>query len=153
MILADGHTEALLDEVLSDETLRGRLRVGWLGRQPPEGRSFRPSFSWTDILGCSPAARDYQNTASDAAHILFTSGSTGDPKGVVITHASVLHFLDWAIEYFGITTSDRNSGHSPLHFDLSTFDIYGSLTAGATLHLVSPAEVVKSDETVGIVNL
>ena len=74
----------------------------------------------------------------DAAHILFTSGSTGEPKGVVITHANVLHFLEWAVRYFGIGPDDRHSGHPPLHFDLSTFDIYGTLAAGAQLHLVPP---------------
>jgi amino acid adenylation domain-containing protein len=73
---------------------------------------------------------------TDPAHILFTSGSTGTPKGVVITHAMVDAFLDWALPYFGHRPHDRISGHPPLHFDLSTFDIYGTLSSGAELHLV-----------------
>jgi amino acid adenylation domain-containing protein len=73
------------------------------------------------------------------AHILFTSGSTGTPKGVVITHGNVVAFLDWANTYFGLAADDRISGHAPFHFDLSTFDIYGALSAGAELHLVPPA--------------
>ena len=48
-------------------------------------------------------------------------------------------FVDWAVAHFGISREDRNSGHPPLHFDLSTFDIYGTLCAGAQLHLVPPA--------------
>lgn len=75
---------------------------------------------------------------ADPAHILFTSGSTGTPKGVVITHQMVGAFLDWALPHFGHRPGDRISGHPPLHFDLSTFDIYGSLSAGAELHLVPP---------------
>ena len=74
----------------------------------------------------------------DPAHILFTSGSTGTPKGVVIPHRNVIHFVEWATRYFGTAPTDRISGHPPLHFDLSTFDVFGAFAAGAELHLVPP---------------
>jgi amino acid adenylation domain-containing protein len=85
-------------------------------------------------VDATPPARRVADDA--AAHLLFTSGSTGDPKGVVITHRMVTAFVDWAVGYFGTRPTDRISGHPPLHFDLSTFDIYGTFAAGAELHLV-----------------
>ena len=60
------------------------------------------------------------------------------PKGVVITHANVIHFVRWAALYFKMSSEDRVSGHPPLHFDLSTFDIYGTMAAGAQIHLMAP---------------
>jgi amino acid adenylation domain-containing protein len=95
-------------------------------------------FGLDDIASCPAEAPTRNNTSSDIAHILFTSGSTGVPKGVVITHANVIHFVDWAVRHFRIGPDDRLSGHSPLHFDLSTFDVYGTLAAGATLYPIPP---------------
>ncbi len=138
-ILATGAAAPLVCTLFSDGTLsQQRIRVGWLGARSEGEPGFAPDFSRDEMSAHSAEARDYENGAEDAAHILFTSGSTGEPKGVVITHSNVLHFLDWALEYFGICASDRNSGHPPLHFDLSTFDVYGTLTAGAQLHLPTP---------------
>jgi amino acid adenylation domain-containing protein len=103
-----------------------------------EGAAFDPpAFEGLDsnplASGVGPA---------DPAHILFTSGSTGTPKGVVITHAMVGAFLDWALPYFGHRPGERISGHPPLHFDLSTFDVYGTLSSGAELHLVPPGTLL-----------
>jgi len=74
----------------------------------------------------------------DVAHMMFTSGSTGEPKGVLVTHAMVGAFLDWALAYFGHRPGERISGHPPLHFDLSTFDVFGTLSSGGELHLPPP---------------
>ncbi|MEM9652053.1 MAG: amino acid adenylation domain-containing protein, partial [Actinomycetota bacterium] len=93
---------------------------------------------WEESNG-SPASSLPVPDTPGLAHVLFTSGSTGLPKGVAVEVANVSHFVDWAIDYFGITAGDRLSGHAPFHFDLSTFDIYGALGAGAELHLVPPA--------------
>jgi len=136
-VLGVDASAGLLDELFSDEILRSSIRVGWLENSQP-GQNFTPAFTWSDLAGHSSEPLDYQNTANDAAHILFTSGSTGEPKGVVITHANVIHFVKWATRYFGMTASDRVSGHPPLHFDLATFDVFGAFASGAQLHLVPP---------------
>ena len=87
----------------------------------------------------------------DPAYIMFTSGSTGDPKGVVVSHANVICFADWAVRYFGMDRSDRHSGHAPLHFDLSVLDIFATFAAGAELHLVPPALNLLPDKLLGFI--
>jgi amino acid adenylation domain-containing protein len=134
-ILGAGTVANLLDELMSEERFRSQIAIGWMGADAAAGRNFNVRFSLGDLEGYSGAPLDYQNRREDAAHILFTSGSTGTPKGVVITHSNVIHFIEWANRYFGICSSDRLSAHPPLHFDLSTFDMFGAFAAGAELHL------------------
>jgi len=135
LLLAAEPARPLLEELCAQPA----PAVGFLDSASPEGENFQPLFSAEDWTGYSAEPLPSFRTTDDVAHILFTSGSTGIPKGVPILHRNVIRFVEWAVRYFGIGPSDRNSGHSPLHFDLSTFDIYGTLAAGAELHLVPPA--------------
>ena len=108
--------------------------------EPVVGADGRPLSAFTRREWDAPATPPTRRVGDDAAaHLLFTSGSTGHPKGVVITHRNVATFVDWALTEFGTRPTDRISGHPPLHFDLSTFDVYGTFAAGAELHLVPPA--------------
>jgi amino acid adenylation domain-containing protein len=74
---------------------------------------------------------------TDLAYILYTSGSTGRPKGVMLSHQNALTFVEWCAEEFRVRSEDRLSNHAPLHFDLSVFDVYNALEAGATVYLIT----------------
>ncbi|MDX1621039.1 MAG: amino acid adenylation domain-containing protein [Nitriliruptorales bacterium] len=72
----------------------------------------------------------------DLAYILYTSGSTGQPKGVMLTHRNARTFIDWARDEFELHPEDRLSSHAPFHFDLSVFDLFAAAAAGAAVVLV-----------------
>jgi amino acid adenylation domain-containing protein len=135
LILVADEATGLVGELHATGAFRPELPIGVVG-ESKAGAPFEATFSDADWANfdAEPLAR--ANGRGDIAHLLFTSGSTGIPKGVMITHDNVLHFVEWATSYFGTRESDRVSGHPPLHFDLSTFDIYGTFLAGAELHLV-----------------
>ncbi len=67
----------------------------------------------------------------DLAYIIYTSGSTGLPKGVTHTHASGLSYAKAAADLYQLSVDDVISGHSPFHFDISTFGLYASPLRGA----------------------
>ena len=138
LILAAAPAAKLLDDVLATQGARS-VTVGSLDKGTVSGEHFESAFTAVDQATQDAGPLEWENTSDDAAHILFTSGSTGTPKGVVIKHANVVAFVEWAADYFGTKAGDRVSGHPPLHFDLSTFDIYATFLAGAELHLVPAA--------------
>jgi amino acid adenylation domain-containing protein len=129
----------LTAELLNAGALDAKVPVGALAGEIPGGSRLAYSFGPAEIASEHSDAPPRVGAPQDPAHLLFTSGSTGQPKGVVITHANVIPFLRWALAYFEMRPTDRVSGHPPLHFDLSTFDIYGTFGAGAELHLVPPS--------------
>ena len=72
-------------------------------------------------------------TGRNPAYIMYTSGSTGFPKGAVMLHSNVLNLVEWSRETYNITHKDILTNLNPLYFDNSVFDIYSALFNGACL--------------------
>ncbi|MBM3824404.1 MAG: amino acid adenylation domain-containing protein [Verrucomicrobia bacterium] len=119
---------ALTKAVLLDDASDG-------GSVQVPGLDIIPSASVRQQPESPPAAEEMVD--ADLAYILYTSGSTGVPKGVMIAHRTILTFVRWSVDEFKMTPEDRVTSHAPLHFDLSTFDLYATLHAGGAIILLT----------------
>ncbi|WKJ92562.1 amino acid adenylation domain-containing protein [Methylomonas montana] len=92
---------------------------------------------WLDIASCNEGVPEpVEIPAESLAAILYTSGSTGQPRGVALSHRAVSAFASWAADLLTLTPADRIASSAPFFFDLSTFDLYAVLGAGASLYFL-----------------
>ncbi len=73
-----------------------------------------------------------------AAYVIYTSGSTGEPKGVVVEHRAIVNRLEWMRTHYGIDAGDRILQKTPATFDVSVWEFFLPLLAGATLVIAPP---------------
>lgn len=76
---------------------------------------------------------------TDPAYALFTSGSTGVPKGAVVSHANIIAYINWYTETFGIDENTVFGNQTPFYFSMSVSDLYSTLKSGATLYIIPKA--------------
>lgn len=101
------------------------------------------SYTWDDVEAMSSASVPSVGLMEhDLAYIMYTSGTTGKPKGMMHTHYSGLSYARMSANTYGVTHEDRLSNHSPLHFDMSTFDYLTAVLCGATTTIIPEAYTI-----------
>jgi len=74
---------------------------------------------------------------SNLAYVMYTSGSTGQPKGAMILHSGLVNYLTWAIEAYGVAAGGSVPVHSSISFDLTVTSLYPALLAGGQVELLA----------------
>ena len=133
-IVSEPRKAGLLNELLAMETatpVTTALGAGEVAAPDCRGLSWDQVMDFADRPLTAPAL-----TEDSLAYILYTSGSTGVPKGIAHTHRSALAWAEVTTASYGLMPADRISNYAPLHFDLSTLDYFGGARAGATTVMI-----------------
>ncbi|HEY2737732.1 MAG TPA: amino acid adenylation domain-containing protein, partial [Thermoanaerobaculia bacterium] len=118
------------------------------GHRP--GETDRKKRTWTGWhVDRSPALPVLaMGSPEDVAYVIHTSGSTGLPKGIAVQHAPAVNLIHWVNRTFDVGPADRLLFVTSLAFDLSVWDIFGTLAAGGTVHVASEAALCEPAELV-----
>uniref|UniRef100_UPI003D927D72 AMP-binding protein n=1 Tax=Gordonia sp. B7-2 TaxID=3420932 RepID=UPI003D927D72 len=120
-------TAALLDQASITHVLSDRTGID---RVNPAGRVVE--LPQDGLLLAARGEDDAHGPSAEPGYLLFTSGSTGLPKGVLLSSSAVAFFAQWAARSLELRAGERVAAQAALTFDLSTFDIFSTAIAGVT---------------------
>ncbi len=78
-----------------------------------------------------------KTSPNDDAYIVYTSGTTGNPKGIVFNHTSILNLCYWYIDFYSITKNDRFTKYSDINYDANIWEIFPALLCGSSIYTIS----------------
>ena len=127
----------ILDTLKTEVVITEKEHLGLLKECGYRGRIILMEEALQGGINCEKLLEIRRNSReTDLLYGIFTSGSTGIPKCVVVSHKSVIRFIDHFVKIFGITEDDRIGNQAPFDFDVSVKDIYSSMATGAALVLI-----------------
>ena len=88
---------------------------------------------------------------TDILYVLFTSGSTGDPKGVIISHRNVICYMEWSKKAFHFDQYTVFGNQTPFYFSMSVLDIFQTVCVGARLVLIPPQKFIMPGELLNLI--
>jgi amino acid adenylation domain-containing protein len=143
-VIVDGGSESQLDKLLCNIVMP--LVIVCPDRADVTELATKFPAHW--FVGANDLADAEQWCPADVAvdsiaYLLFTSGSTGQPKGVMVSHANVLHYVEYVAKRYGFTSNDRLSQTFDLTFDLSAHDMFVAWETGACLCCPTQKQSIK----------
>lgn len=105
------------------------------------GRLPITSVDWQEVWSLPTLQPSVNILENDLAYIMYTSGSTGNPKGMMHTHYSGLSYAKLSADLYGLNHEDKIGNHAPLHFDVSTFGYFTGPLVGASTVIVPEAHI------------
>lgn len=128
-------------KTLKPKCVIGDIQKEWMVKKERKGQVNLVEFE----KNCSPLEKVQESylaemgenvTSNSFAYALFTSGSTGDPKGVLVTQGNVISYMEWFTECFEIDHKTEFGAQTPLHFSMSVSDFYGAMFTGGCYNMI-----------------
>jgi non-ribosomal peptide synthetase component F len=140
--LDPSYPRARLELMLADSQAALLIDGTELGLSCARAWSLEEALSEREAEAVEPSLRN-DLCGDDLAYLLYTSGSTGKPKGVLVEHAALLNYVAWDVAYFNLSDGDRVSQIIAPSFDMSVWEIWPTLAAGASLHFADRADYTR----------